>query len=143
MGQLYSPNSYRKNEYSCVKHAQSGYRQTGYRFQIDSSYVISMRVDGRKRCETLRVDANFFEKEEKMLHFQTNRDACRRGRILGCGLIRVHNLSKTLTHNFLGMIINFRFAPFSQGKCLTHLKLCLPGYLDSSPKDITLGPLVN
>ena len=45
------------SEHSCLRHAQSGYR-----FQIDSSYTCG-------RAKTPRVDADFFLKTEKKVGF--------------------------------------------------------------------------
>ena len=57
----------------CVKHAQSGKLSFSNRFIV---YVWT----GEKDAKTLRVGANFFEKGEKKLRFQTNTDTC--GKVL-------------------------------------------------------------
>ena len=67
MGQLSSPNSHRKSEYSCVEHAQSGYR-----FQIDLWYTCG-------RAKTMQKRYLWTENGGKRLRFQTNTDKCRVG----------------------------------------------------------------
>ena len=69
-----------------------------YRFQIDFDVYV---WTGENDAKTLRVDANFFENEEKKLRFQTNTDTCGQGLIVFCRAV------DWPTANFHGMYCYF------------------------------------